>query len=47
MEYIEDNLKSINIELTKEDLLELDREMATINVQGARLHEGLFSMSEV
>ncbi|MFV8325274.1 aldo/keto reductase [Flavobacterium sp. ZS1P14] len=47
VEYIDDNLKSINVELTKEDLLELDREMAKINVQGARLNEGLLSMSEV
>lgn len=44
--YIEDNIKSTNVELTKEDLLEIDSKMSKINVQGARLNEGLLSMSE-
>jgi aryl-alcohol dehydrogenase-like predicted oxidoreductase len=46
VEYIEDNIKSVKVELTKEDLLEIDTEMSKINVQGARLSEGLLSMSE-
>jgi hypothetical protein len=46
VEYIDDNLKLINIELTPEELLEIDSELSKINVQGARLDEGLLSMSE-
>ncbi|TRX03771.1 aldo/keto reductase [Flavobacterium gawalongense] len=46
VEYIDDNLKSIDLELTKEDLQEIDSELSKINVQGARLNEGLLSMSE-
>jgi aryl-alcohol dehydrogenase-like predicted oxidoreductase len=46
VEYIEDNLKSVNIELTKADLGEIDSEMAKITLQGDRLDSGLLSMSE-
>jgi aryl-alcohol dehydrogenase-like predicted oxidoreductase len=46
VEYIDDNLKSIDVELTAEDLREIDNEMSKINVQGARLDKGLLSMSE-
>lgn len=46
VEYIDDNLKSIDLELTAEDLREIDSELSKINVQGARLDEGLLSMSE-
>jgi aryl-alcohol dehydrogenase-like predicted oxidoreductase len=46
MEYIDDNLKSIDVELTAEDLREIDEGLSKINVQGARLDEGLLSMSE-
>lgn len=46
IEYIEDNLKSVNIELTTTDLQEIDLEMAKIKIQGARLDEGLLSLSE-
>lgn len=46
VEYIDDNLKSIDVELTAEDLREIDRGLSKINVQGARLDEGLLSMSE-
>ena len=45
-EYIDDNLRSVDLELTGEDLREVDDQMARINVQGARLDEGLLSMSE-
>jgi hypothetical protein len=46
VEYLDDNLKSIDLELTAEDLREIDNELSKINVQGARLDEGLLSMSE-
>lgn len=46
VEYIDDNIKSIDVELTAEDLQEIDNELSKINVQGARLDEGLLSMSE-
>lgn len=45
-EYIDDNLKSVDLELTAEDLSEIDDELSKINIQGARLDEGLLSMSE-
>jgi aryl-alcohol dehydrogenase-like predicted oxidoreductase len=46
VEYIDDNLKSIDLEMTAEDLREIDEELSKIDVQGARLDEGLLSMSE-
>ncbi len=46
VEYIDDNLKAIDLELTAEDLKEIDNELAKINVQGDRLDAGLLSMSE-
>ncbi|MCE7039079.1 aldo/keto reductase [Dyadobacter sp. CY312] len=46
IEYIEDNIKAADLELTSEDLQEIDSEMSKINVQGARLDEGLLSLSE-
>lgn len=46
VEYIDDNLKSLDVELTAEDLREIDAELSKINVEGARLDEGLLSMSE-
>ena len=45
-EYIDDNLKSVDLELTTEDLNEIDSELSKINVQGERLDAGLLSMSE-
>jgi aryl-alcohol dehydrogenase-like predicted oxidoreductase len=44
--YIEDNIKSADLELTSEDLQEIDKGMAKITLHGARLDEGLLSMSE-
>jgi aryl-alcohol dehydrogenase-like predicted oxidoreductase len=44
--YIEDNIKSADLELTAEDLQEIDNGMSKITLQGARLDEGLLSMSE-
>jgi aryl-alcohol dehydrogenase-like predicted oxidoreductase len=46
VEYIDDNLKAIDLELTAEDLKEIDNELAKINVHGDRLDVGLLSMSE-
>jgi aryl-alcohol dehydrogenase-like predicted oxidoreductase len=46
VEYIDDNLRSIDLELAAEDLQEIDNGLSKINVQGARLDEGLLSMSE-
>ena len=46
VEYIDDNLKFLDVELTAEDLRQIDEQMSSINLQGARLNEGLLSMSE-
>jgi hypothetical protein len=46
LEYIDDDLKSIDVELTAEDLREIGDELSKINVEGASLDEGLVSMSE-
>ncbi len=46
IEYIDDNIKSIDLELTTSDLRYIDEQLATIQIQGARLNEGLLSMSE-
>lgn len=46
IEYIDDNLKSLNIELSPQDLKDIDSGLSKIQIQGARLDEGLLSMSE-
>jgi aryl-alcohol dehydrogenase-like predicted oxidoreductase len=46
VEYINDNLKSVDLELTAADLKEIDRQLGAINIQGERLDAGLLSMSE-
>lgn len=46
MEYIEDNIKSADLDLTAEDLQEIENGLAKITFHGARLNEGLLSMSE-
>jgi aryl-alcohol dehydrogenase-like predicted oxidoreductase len=46
VEYIEDNIKSVDLVLTATDLVEIEQQLAQINIQGARLDEGLLSMSE-
>lgn len=45
-EYIDDNSKSIDLELTTADLKYIDDQLETIKIYGARLDEGLLSMSE-
>jgi aryl-alcohol dehydrogenase-like predicted oxidoreductase len=46
IEYIDDNIKSVYIELTPEDLKEIDDQLSQIKIQGDRLDAGLLSMSE-
>ena len=46
IEYIDDNIKSIDLELSNADLKYIDDQLAAIKIQGARLDEGLLSMSE-
>jgi aryl-alcohol dehydrogenase-like predicted oxidoreductase len=46
VEYIDDNLKSVALELTAADLQAIDNQLAGIKVQGERLDAGLLSMSE-
>ena len=46
IEYLDDNIKSADIELSENDLQEIEEELAIITFQGERLDEGLLSMSE-
>ncbi len=46
VEHIDENLASVNVVLTPEDLREIDLAVSRIEVQGARLSEGLLSLSE-
>lgn len=46
MEYLDENLASVNIELTPADLDRIDFELAQIDIKGARLNEGLLTMTE-
>jgi aryl-alcohol dehydrogenase-like predicted oxidoreductase len=46
IEYIDDNIKSVDLELTASDISEINDQLAKIKIQGARLDEGLLSMSE-
>ena len=46
MEYLDENLASVNLELTKADLERIDFELAQIDIKGARLNEGLLTMTE-
>lgn len=44
--YIDDNLKAIDLELSAEDLANIEAQLASIKIQGNRLDDGLLSMSE-
>lgn len=44
--YIDDNIKSVDLELTAADVEHINAKVAQIQIQGARLDEGLLSMSE-
>jgi aryl-alcohol dehydrogenase-like predicted oxidoreductase len=46
VEYIDDNIKSVDLELTSEDLNEIDNRLSEINIQGDRLDAGLLGLSE-
>lgn len=46
IEYIDDNIKSVDLELSNADLSYIDDQLKAIKIQGARLDEGLLSMSE-
>ncbi|MEP6513137.1 MAG: aldo/keto reductase [Parafilimonas sp.] len=46
IEHLEDNIKSVNVEMTEDGLKEIDDTLSQIKIQGARLNEGLLSMSE-
>jgi aryl-alcohol dehydrogenase-like predicted oxidoreductase len=46
IEYIADNIKSIDVVLSPADLQEIDSRLAAIQIQGERLDAGLLSMSE-
>ena len=44
--YIDDNIKAIDLELSASDVAAINTQMAQIQIQGARLDDGLLSMSE-
>jgi aryl-alcohol dehydrogenase-like predicted oxidoreductase len=46
IQYLDDDLQSIHVELTDTDLDYIDDQLATIDIQGGRLDDGLLSMSE-
>ena len=46
IEYLDDNIKSVDLFLTAADLQVIEQQLAQINIQGARLDAGLLSMSE-
>ncbi|MCV9929540.1 aldo/keto reductase [Flavobacterium sp. LS1R49] len=46
VEYLDDNIKSVNVELSIKDLEEIESGLANITFQGARLNEGLLGLSE-
>jgi aryl-alcohol dehydrogenase-like predicted oxidoreductase len=46
VEYIQDNIKSVDLELTSEDLKEIDTRLSEIKIQGERLDAGLLGLSE-
>lgn len=46
IEYLDDNLKSVDVELYAKDLQEIENGLANIQIQGARLNEGLLGLSE-
>lgn len=46
IEYLNDNIQSVNVDLTKEDLGEIENGLSKIKIQGARLSDDLLSLSE-
>lgn len=46
IEYLDDNIKSADVELTENDLQEIENGLSSIKIQGARLNADLLSISE-
>lgn len=46
LEYIEDNIRSVDLSLTSDDLREIEKRLANITIQGDRLSKELLSLSE-
>lgn len=46
IEHLDENLKSVDVEMSQADLAEIDAELAKMSIQGERLDAGLLSMSE-
>jgi len=46
IEYLDDNIKSVDVELSSNDLQEIEDGLAKMTFQGARLNEGLLGLSE-
>jgi len=46
LEHLKENLASVDVVLSPDDLLEIDSSVAKIDVKGARLSEGLLQLSE-
>jgi aryl-alcohol dehydrogenase-like predicted oxidoreductase len=46
LEYIDDNIKSVDLSLTSDDLQEIEDRLANIAIQGDRLSKELLSLSE-
>lgn len=46
IEYLDDNIKSVDVELTENDLQEIEDGLSSIKIQGARLNADLLSISE-
>jgi aryl-alcohol dehydrogenase-like predicted oxidoreductase len=46
IKYIDDNIKSLDIELSAVDLQEIDEQLSQINIKGERLDAGLLGLSE-
>ena len=46
LEYIEDNIKSVDLSLTSGDLREIEERLANIAIQGGRLSKELLALSE-
>ncbi len=47
LEYIEDNIKSVDLSLTSDDLREIEERLKAIAIQGDRLSKELLSLSDV
>lgn len=46
IEYLEDNIKSADLELSAGDLQEIEDRLSSIHIQGERLSKELLSISE-